>query len=106
MRAHTASGTGPTLAFAPPPTAAWFAGNRVRGSAPACGTGASLVLAGGVARVGRQGPVWRRVGAVRWHRGVLRGDLSPGRHRDLWNHTAAHREPVSYTHLTLPTIYS
>ena len=52
MRAHTASGTGPTLAFAPPPTAAWFAGNRVRGSAPACGTGASLVLAGGVARVG------------------------------------------------------
>jgi len=52
MRAHTASGTGRVVALAPEPTAAWFVGNLVRGSAPARGTGASLVLAGVVARVG------------------------------------------------------
>lgn len=52
MRAHTASGTGPFLALAPAPTAGGFVGKRIRGSAPATGTGASLVLAGGVACVG------------------------------------------------------
>ena len=52
MRARTASGTGPELAFAPEPTAAWLAGNRVFGSAPASGTGASVVFAGGVVRGG------------------------------------------------------
>lgn len=52
MRAHTESGTGPVLALAPEPTAAWFVGKRRCGSAPARGTGASLVLAGGVACVG------------------------------------------------------
>lgn len=52
MRAHTGSGTKPTLAFAPGPTAAGLVGNRVRGSAPACGRGGSLVLPGGVARGG------------------------------------------------------
>ena len=51
MRAHTESGTGPVLALAPEPTAAWFVGKRMCGSAPARGTGASLVLAGGVACV-------------------------------------------------------
>ena len=49
MRAHTASGTGWELALAPEPTAAWFVGNLIRGSAPASGTGVSLVLAGAVA---------------------------------------------------------
>ena len=52
MRAHTASGTGPELALAPEPTAAWFAGNRAFGSAPASGTRASVVFAGGVVWVG------------------------------------------------------
>lgn len=52
MRAHTASGIGPVLALAPEPTAARFGGNRVCGSAPARGTGASLVLGGVVAWVG------------------------------------------------------
>src|SRR5674476_1524467 len=52
MRAHTASGTGWELALAPEPTAAWFVGNLIRGSAPASGTGVSLVLAGAVAGAG------------------------------------------------------
>ena len=52
MRAHTASGIGPVLALAPEPTAARFVGKRVCGSAPARGTGASLVLRGVVAWVG------------------------------------------------------
>jgi len=52
MRAHTASGTGRVLGLASEPTAAWFVGNLIRGSAPASGTGASLVLAGVVARAG------------------------------------------------------
>src|SRR5665647_3914297 len=52
MRAHTASGTGWELALAPEPTAAWFVGNLIRGSAPASGTGVSLVLAGVVERAG------------------------------------------------------
>jgi len=38
--------------LAPEPTAAWFVGNRIRGSAPASGTGASLVLVGVVACAG------------------------------------------------------
>ena len=41
MRAHTASGTLRTVALPPEPTAAGFFGNRIRGSAPARGTGAS-----------------------------------------------------------------
>ena len=49
MRVHTACGTVPTLALAPGPTAAGLAGNRIRGSAPAGGAGASRVLSGGVA---------------------------------------------------------
>ena len=48
MRAHTASGTAPTLAFAPEPTAIGFLGKRVPGSAPALGTGTSLAPGGGV----------------------------------------------------------
>jgi len=52
MRAHTASGTGWELALAPEPTAAWFVGNLIRGSAPASGTGVSLVLAGAFAGAG------------------------------------------------------
>jgi|GEM_PF-3450938 len=52
MRAHTGPEIKVTLALAPGPTAAGFLGNRVRGSAPACGTGGSLVLPGGVARGG------------------------------------------------------
>ena len=52
MRAHTESGTGPVLALAPEPTAAWFVGNLIRGSAPASGTGVSLVRAGAVAGAG------------------------------------------------------
>ncbi|HEY5181397.1 MAG TPA: hypothetical protein VIJ07_16765 [Dermatophilaceae bacterium] len=50
MRTHTTSGTGRVVALAPEPTAAWFVGNLIRGSAPASGTGAKL-LAGVVACV-------------------------------------------------------
>jgi len=57
MRAHTASGTGWVLALAPEPTAAWFVGNLIDGSAPASGTGASLVLTGAVAGAGDGAPV-------------------------------------------------
>lgn len=48
MRAHTASGTGPELPFAPEPTAFWLTGKRVRGSAPALGTGGSVPATSGM----------------------------------------------------------
>src|SRR6478672_10000164 len=46
MRDQTVSGTLPTRAFAPAPTAAALAGKRTRGSAPARGTGASISVPG------------------------------------------------------------
>lgn len=52
MRAHTAPGTVRTLALAPEPTATGFLGNRIRGSAPARGTGARPLIPGGIARGG------------------------------------------------------
>lgn len=60
MRDHNASGIAAAFALAPEPVAAWFAGNRVRGSAPARGTGASVVLPDGLPGNG----VRRRVEAV------------------------------------------
>jgi hypothetical protein len=50
--------------LAPGPTAAWFVGNLIRGSAPASGTGASLVLTGVVACVGDGGLVLDSVAVV------------------------------------------
>src|SRR6476661_8334188 len=51
MRDQTASGTVRTRAFAPAPTAAALAGKRMRGSAPARGTGASISVPGRAWRV-------------------------------------------------------
>src|SRR6476661_10586755 len=87
MRSHTLSGTGPTVALAPAPTAARFAGKRTAGSAPERGTGGSTWDASGVAffvaevLTGALGGGWGlvvlRVGVVRVGTAAL-GEASGG----------------------------
>src|SRR5690349_3489408 len=67
IRDHSESGTGPTVALAPVPTAGSLTGKRTAGSAPARGTGDREVTDLGAAegfRVGDGGAVRRAVGAA------------------------------------------